>query len=470
MIKFLKQFFIYGFASILGKIAAVFLLPLYTNVLTKEEYGAMALITAAKGIIDLFSNLNLHSGIARDYHERGINRTKLVSTGFFSILLCSIVVFFILLISRDFWIGSVLNIQGYEKAFIIMLFTLPAGSLFSYFGILTRYKNRAVAFSIGNIVQLLVQISLTIYFVLVLRIGVVGVFYGILGGEIIGIVFFYIINKENIRITFDKKILKRALMFSLPTLPAIIAVWIDSSLGQVLIGKFISIEDAGIYSIALRLSSVFLLFQIAFNNVWKPFVYENYKKDNFKRDTIRLFKLSALVLLLISFNLSMLSNYIVLLLSNDTYLEASRYLIILCIPMSLAILQLFVEIGPGIVRKTKYLSYSNIIGSAFNLIFLFIFLPKLGVITVPISLSVSKLINYAIISYFTNKQIDFAFPKKYVLFLIIIVAISFTFKTYDISLTNTIILLFVINLFTVIYLYRYYNLSVVLKKYIGKKS
>ncbi|MDD4727822.1 MAG: oligosaccharide flippase family protein [Dysgonamonadaceae bacterium] len=470
MIKFLKQFFIYGFASILGKIAAVFLLPLYTNVLTKEEYGAMALITAAKGIIDLFSNLNIHSGIARDYHERGVNRTKLVSTGFISILLCSIVVFFILLISRDFWIGSVLNIQDYEKAFIIMLFTLPAGSLFSYFGILTRYKNRAVAFSIGNIVQLFVQISLTIYFVLVLKIGVQGVFYGILGGEIIGIVFFYFINKENIRITFDKNILKRALMFSLPTLPAIVAVWIDSSLGQVLIGKFISVEEAGVYSIALRLSSVFLLFQIAFNNVWKPFVYENYKKENFKKDTMRIFKLSALMLLLISLNLSMLSDYIVLLLSNITYLQASKYLIILCIPMSLAILQLFVEIGPGIVRKTKYLSYSNITGSAFNLIFLFIFLPKLGVITVPISLSVSKLINYAIISYFTNKQIDFAFPKKYVLFLIIIVAISFTFKTYDISLTNTIILLFVINLFTVIYLYRYYNLSVVLKKYIGKKS
>ena len=39
MQKFFKQFFIYGFASVLGKIAAVFLLPLYTNVLSKEEYG-----------------------------------------------------------------------------------------------------------------------------------------------------------------------------------------------------------------------------------------------------------------------------------------------------------------------------------------------------------------------------------------------------------------------------------------------
>src|SRR5690554_2239323 len=102
MLKFLKQFFIYGFASILGKIAAVFLLPFYTNILSQEEYGAMAMITAAKGIIDLFSNLNIHSGIARDYYEDNINRTKLVSTGFFSILFFSIIVFFILFVSREF--------------------------------------------------------------------------------------------------------------------------------------------------------------------------------------------------------------------------------------------------------------------------------------------------------------------------------------------------------------------------------
>ena len=40
MWSFIKDFFIYGFASVLGKIAAIFLMPIYTNILTKEEYGA----------------------------------------------------------------------------------------------------------------------------------------------------------------------------------------------------------------------------------------------------------------------------------------------------------------------------------------------------------------------------------------------------------------------------------------------
>ena len=53
MNSFFKDFLIYGFASMVGKIAAIFLIPIYTNVLTREEYGAMALIVSCKGIIDL---------------------------------------------------------------------------------------------------------------------------------------------------------------------------------------------------------------------------------------------------------------------------------------------------------------------------------------------------------------------------------------------------------------------------------
>ncbi len=460
MQKFFKQFFIYGFASVLGKIAAVFLLPLYTNVLSKEEYGVMAMITAAKGIIDLFSNLNIHSGVARDYYEDDIDRTKLVSTGFFSILFFSFAILIILLITKEFWINNVLGINGYEKAFIIMLCTLPAGSLFSYFGILTRYQQKAVLFSIGNILQLVLQISLTIYFVLILKIGVVGVFYGILAGEIIGIIFFFFINRENVDFVFSKSILQRVLAFSLPTLPAILAGWIDSSLGQVLIGKYISIEEAGVYSIALRISSVFLLIQVALGNVWSPYVYENYKTPEFKRNVIKLFNISTNILIIITLHLALLSDYIVLILSNANYLKAAKYLILLTIPMSFNILILYVNIGAGISRKTKYISYANILGSGINLFLLVIFLPKLGVITVPVALAISKILSYIVSSYYTKKEISLKFPKKNAIILVLsVIFLYYLQSNYEIKLLYSIFGLCVLDIFLVIYYIKHYNLK-----------
>jgi len=462
MLKFLKQFFIYGFASVLGKIAAVFLLPLYTNVLSQEEYGALAMITAAKGIIDLFSNLNIHSGVARDYYEKDVDRTKVISTGFFSIIFISLLFMFILQYSREYWI-NILDIQNYEKAFLFMLFTLPAGSLFPYSAILTRYKQKAIAYSIGNLIQLIIQIGLTVYFILVLKTGIVGVFYGMLAGEFIGIIYFYLLNREYIRFTFHKKLLKRVLKYSLPTLPAIAAIWADSNLGQLLIGKYISLEDAGVYSIALRISSVFLLIRQAFGNVWLPFVYENLDKPSFEKDIMRIFNAATFALVLISVNMSVLSEYIVLILSTPEYIDAAMLLTILTIPMSVSILIQFVNIGPNISRKTKYISYANIGGSAINLSCLVVFMPIFGVITVPISLLLSRLVVFFLTAYYTKKEIGIKYSFANVFVLVIAVLITLLFMKITNNKGLHFIVLIIFNAVSIYYIFRHYNLKELLK-------
>jgi O-antigen/teichoic acid export membrane protein len=190
MFRFFKDFFIYGVASIMGKLAAILLIPVYTGVLTKEEYGAMALIVSCKGIIDLFSNLNIHSGIIRDYYETEDDRTKLISTGFFSILGFSNFTLLLVLLSTNFFIEKVLGIAEFKSSFILMALSIPAGSLMSYFSILTRFKKKPIQYSIGSFVQLLVQISISLIGVVYLELGIPSIFLGVLMGEIVSIIYF----------------------------------------------------------------------------------------------------------------------------------------------------------------------------------------------------------------------------------------------------------------------------------------
>jgi O-antigen/teichoic acid export membrane protein len=162
MFRFFKDFLLYGVTSVLAKIIAIFLMPVYTSVLTQEEYGAMALITSCKGIIDIISNLNIHSAVAREYYEENINRKRLVSTGFFSILSLSLFVLIVMLISNNFWSSTILELpEQYSLAFCIMLCTLPAGSLFSYFSILTREVFfETIKAAISSIIAILVALGL----------------------------------------------------------------------------------------------------------------------------------------------------------------------------------------------------------------------------------------------------------------------------------------------------------------------
>ena len=82
------------------------------------------MLISVKGILDLASNLNIHSGIARDYYEKGINKTILVSTGFWSILTISISILIIMSLSCNFWVENVLSLHGHELDFILVLLSI----------------------------------------------------------------------------------------------------------------------------------------------------------------------------------------------------------------------------------------------------------------------------------------------------------------------------------------------------------
>lgn len=419
MKRFFKDFFIYGFASILGKVVAVFLMPIYTNILTREEYGAMALITACQGVVGLVSNLNIHSGIARDYHEKGMNRTQLVSTGIWSILGISSTILVVMLMTSKFWLTNVLGLDSiYIIPFTLMLFTIPAASLLSYFAILTRFKKKPILYSIGTIIQLLVQLTVSITGVVFLRLGILSIFAGTLCGELFGILYYSYINRINIAFTFNGEYLKRALLFSIPTLPAILAGWIDSSMGQIIIGKYISTAELGVYSIALQLSSVFAFISIGLNNVWQPYLYENYQKEGFLKDINKLYTAIVLILTIISVSVSLMSKEIVLLLSNSSYLEASKYFTLLCIPMCVYLLFPVVTSGISISRDTKYISISYIVGSVINIVFLFIMIKSIGIYSVPIALGLSRIATYSISYYVSKKKGIIVLPNGVLVLLI----------------------------------------------------
>lgn len=426
MKRFFKDFFIYGFASILGKIAAVLLMPIYTNILTKEEYGAMALIIACQGVIGLVSNLNIHSGIARDYHEEGVNRNQLVSTGVWSILGISSTILIIMFLTRKFWLTQVLGLDSiYIIPFSLMLFTIPAASLLSYFAILTRFKRKPILYSVGTILQLLVQLTVSITGVVFLRLGILSIFAGTLCGELFGILYYSYINRSNIAFTFNKEYLKRALLFSIPTLPAILAGWIDSSMGQIIIGKYISTADLGVYSIALQLSSVFAFISIGLNNVWLPYLYENYKKEGFLQEINKLYTAIVLILTIIAVSVSLMSKEIVLLLSNSSYIDASKYFTLLCIPMCIYLLFPVATSGISISRDTKYISISYIAGSIINIAFLMMMIKSIGIYAVPIALGLSRIVTYSILYYISKSKGIIVLPNGVLVLLIASVLVCF---------------------------------------------
>lgn len=434
-------------------------MPIYTSILTQEEYGAQALIISFILFFDVLANLNIHSGVGREYYETPDSRKQvLVSTGLFSELACSIPLTICLIASSGWIVTSILEIPNYQIEFCVFACTLIATSCQTYFSVLTRYKKKPILFTIGTGIKIVIQMGISIYGVVILRAGIISIMIGSLCAESFGALFYGYINRENIEITYEKEIIKRVLLFSLPTIPAIVAGWLDSSFGQILIGKYVSIADAGVYSIALHIASAFGLITIAFHNVWSPFLYENYKKPTFVADVQKLYTIIMLILIFVSVNISMLSKEIVLLLSNESYLAAAQYLTLLCLPMSIYVTFPFASSGVSISRDTKYIGISYVLGSVLNVIMLFCLLPRYGVICVPVALFSSRVLTFYILYLVTKAKGLLVLPQRFIVYLVVSIILCYCASMWLSQYCRFIVVL-LFDFLLVIYVYKFYNIK-----------
>ena len=88
---------VYTLANILRTLIAVALVPLYTRVLSLDEFGALEILTSMAGLVSLGLGLQLTFGIARFFHDENSQKQEVdfLSTflWFRVIFYCAIILF-----------------------------------------------------------------------------------------------------------------------------------------------------------------------------------------------------------------------------------------------------------------------------------------------------------------------------------------------------------------------------------------
>lgn len=415
-----KSVVVYGLASVMAKIIGIFLMPIYTRVFSPADYGAMAMCTLFTGLFGMFANLNIHSGVARDYYEVNSKDEKriLISTGLWHIVAFSLLVLAVSFLFADTIAEKFLGISEYLNAFKVSLLLIPLSSVFTFFTIMMRFEKRPWQYTLAIGCQLFVQVLVSLVTILVFKWGIVGIFWGMITGQIVAIIFLVIVLHKNFIFAVDFKIIKRILAYSIPTLPAILGSWINDSLNRLVLRKYVSLEAVGYYSIALKIASVFLLFNVAFRNAWGPHYLENLKNKNHKKEFIRIYKSLLVLLSVLVITVTLFSKQILQLLTTKEYIISYQLIGFLCIYYLLLILRQIIGIGPQLARKTIYISISSISGMLVNVILMFILIPKYGVLGAPISLCIGGIVDYILSWYFTSRLYPIDYPKILTIMLI----------------------------------------------------
>jgi O-antigen/teichoic acid export membrane protein len=263
-----KHFLNYIFSSVGIKALALISLPIVTQMLSPEEYGILNIFGFYVIIGSSLFTFNLHSSIVRYYQFK----KYFFDTFFFQIVFiqisCALVITFLSLLYKNI-ISDFFNLP-----LSLILFFGPIISLniinnwFIYY--LKAKRDSGLYKNIFIIKQIISFITTILFIYLLDDKRYMGKVYSDVFVLVIFIFLFFRLILPIIRIRFDLNQLKFMFSYGIGLMPALISGAIISQLDRVMVAKYISMGDAGIYSLSYSVASILTLLSGAIYNSWIP--------------------------------------------------------------------------------------------------------------------------------------------------------------------------------------------------------
>lgn len=279
----IKNTAIIGIGSLGTKVLTFLLLPIYTAVLTTEDYGMIDVLMTVSSLVIPFATLEMGSGIFRfiigkDEHE-DIQGT--ISTG---------VVAELLGLTAAVMITLVINIFHpipHCGEFILYFVSMSLVQLLSN---IARGLGNNVLYSVSNFTVTLISLLLNLLFILVLRIGGVSILIATSLGNICGSVL--IIFGQKLWCYFslkrvNTKIFAQMVKYTLPLVPNTVSWWVVSASDRLLILLFLGASVNGIYAAANKIPGIYTTIFSVYSLAWTEAVARNMDDKSFISKTFQ---------------------------------------------------------------------------------------------------------------------------------------------------------------------------------------
>ena len=168
---------VYGLGTILRRAATLILLPLYTRLLTPADYGLLQMLDMTLEVVSIVISAGTTAGVMRFYYKTDDAERRRSVLGSACVLLLGLNAIGALLIASFAGVihAQVLDGAGARYFIYIAAANFVLNELPTLPSIYMQLEGRAAMFSMASLARLLIQLSLNVFFLLVLRLGPVGV-------------------------------------------------------------------------------------------------------------------------------------------------------------------------------------------------------------------------------------------------------------------------------------------------------
>ena len=443
--KLFQQTFIYGLATVLPRMLSFLLIPLYTEVLPKEEYGEISVIFAYFVLFNVILAYGMETAFFRFYNKQE-NKKDVLGTSAWSLVSSSLIFFILAFLVRE-WVATITGIALEYINLAIWILLLDALVIIPFAWL--RASEKPMKYAIIKILNVAVNLGLNIFFLLFLpKLAAENAFFKNIYIADFEINYVFISNVVASGLTlllmlpfyfragfsFNSALWKRMFRYAFPVLIAGIAFSINEVFDRIILDYLLPADIArgeiGAYSACYKLALFMTLFATAFRLGIEPFFFSHAESKNaaqtYAQITNYFVVFGSLILVAVIVFVDLLK---IVLIQDDSYWEAMEIVpLILLANLFLGIYH-NLSVWYKITDRTKFGGYISLAGAALTIILNLLLIPIISYTGSAIATLAAYGLMMSLSFYFGQKYYPIPYNLKkiggYLALAILISAISF---------------------------------------------
>lgn len=357
----IKDTLIFAIGGIGSKMILFFLVPLYTNYMSTEEYGIADLIFTVAQLVIPFVSLVIFDAVVRFALSKSERRED------------------VLLVSIAVWaVGSAVTLaltpliglyepiakwKWYLSLYIIINVLMGIGLNY------IKAKELNKLYSVISIVQTFIMAVSNILLIAVYPFGIDGyVTANILGNlvAVMGIFFFGGLFGDLKRAKLSLPLMKRMLQFSVPLILNNVSWWAIYSANKVIVELLLGASVLGIYTVATKLPSLINVVISIFQQSWGISTVKEIESSNDTKFYSNIFGAFSFIAFAMSFGLILIIKPLMMVYVGDDFFIAWKYVPLLLAGATFSAISSFFVSLYAALKKSLNNMLTTLIGAVIN--------------------------------------------------------------------------------------------------------
>jgi O-antigen/teichoic acid export membrane protein len=398
----------YTAASILSKVIAVALLPLYTRYLTPEDYGAAEILFAGVVLVSIVIRFGLIEAILRFYYKDDEDPAAVVA-GTFAGLFWLSTLGALLALPLAGPISELLLDESAPELARIAIGGLWVLTMWEFLLTLFRLDERARAFFLTTILNVVAAIALTVVLVVGLDEGARGLLLGSYATGAAFVLVMIALQWRRLSLRPDPQLLRRLFRFGLPTMPAEVSLYLLNFVDRLIIVRTLGLAEAGLYSLAVKFAQAVNVLVRGFQLAWPPLAYSIRDDDEARRIYATVVTLFVVGCAFVVTGMWLFSRWIVRVLAAPEFFDSYEAIGLISTAVTLYALYLVLVVILGRTGRTEFNFPAAIGALVANVALNLALVPPLGIVGAGLALVASYLVVLGLMYVFTQRL----FPVPY---------------------------------------------------------